>query len=363
MENKTDEEIIKSLCGNYETYSNILNWLKNFDIISEPKISEKSCIFIAGISCIGKTYSIKKICNHLNYHMINIDSNNCYNSKQLHDIIDKGITSSLLQIITKVSSKKIIIIDNFDALLTCDRTINSKLLSILMEKNYKNTPIICITNYEILKKLGDIKKMCTIYELNTPSDKEISKILKKNKIKTSDIKTSNNTLNNGNIFKVINNISDENDNIDKIYDMENLYNLNYNKNIISKILQTEPWLIPLRYHENIIIELNNRNIPNIKIKKFYINYITLIINYDILMYNNITDNAIEIFTYLIYNLSKLNYKKKQKSTMDNFTKILSYLSLQKKYIKNSYNTDFPLYQISNYHMNLLNKKFIYFTEI
>jgi len=125
----------------------------------------------------------------------------------------------------------------------------------------------------------------------------------------------------------------------------------------------EPWLLPLRYHENLIIELDNRNIPNNKLKKFYKEYITIIINFDTLMYNNITDNAIEIFSYLIYNLSKINNKKNNNSTMNNFTKILSYLSLQKKYIKNAYNTDFPLYQIGNYHMNLLNKKFVYFTTI
>jgi hypothetical protein len=353
-----DETLLKSLCGNYDIYKTILEWLKNFDIIKEPKISDKSCIFVAGISCIGKTYSIKAICKHLNYHIINIDSVNCYNSKQLFDIIDKGITSSLLQIITNASAKKVILIDNFDAILTGDRTINTTLLSILMENKYKNTPIICITNYEILKKLGDIKKICKIYELITPTDIEISKILKKNKVVTEPVTSVNKSSNNGNIFKVINNIS--NDNIDKIYDIEFLYDIKYDKDLIYRILQTEPWLIPLRFHENLIIELNNRVIPNSKLKGFYKKYINVIIYYDTLMYNNLTDNAIDIFINLIYNLSKLNYKKNHKSTMENFTKILSYLSLQKKYIKNSHNTDFPLYQIGNYHMNLLSKKFIYF---
>uniref|UniRef100_A0A6C0J377 ATPase AAA-type core domain-containing protein n=1 Tax=viral metagenome TaxID=1070528 RepID=A0A6C0J377_9ZZZZ len=360
MEYKDDNTLLKSLCGNYDIYKEILEWLKNFDIIAEPKLTNKSCIFIAGISCIGKTYSIKNICKHLNYHIINIDSNNCYNSKQLFDIIDKGITSSLLQIITNSSPKKVILIDNFDAILTGDRTVNSTLLSILTENKYKNTPIICITNYEILKKIGDIKKLCKIYELEIPTDKEISKILKKNKI-IKYIKNSNKLSNNGNIFKVINNI--DSDNIDKVNDIKYLYNLNYNKDVVYRILLTEQWLIPLRYHENIIIELNNRIIPISKLNNFYKNYMDIIIYYDMFMYNNLCENAIDIFTNQIYNLSKLNYKKKELSTMDNFTKILSYLSLQKKYIKNSYSTDFPLYQIGNYHMNLLSKKFIYFTSI
>ena len=47
--------------------------------------------------------------------------------------------------------------------------------------------------------------------------------------------------------------------------------------------------------------------------------------------------------------------------MGNFTKILSYLSLQKKNNKLIYNQgNFPYYQISNYHINLCNRKFISF---
>ena len=43
-----------------------------------------------------------------------------------------------------------------------------------------------------------------------------------------------------------------------------------------------------------------------------------------------------------------------------FTKILSYLSLQKKQNKYNYNNNFPLHQIGNYHINIINRKFIYY---
>jgi len=82
--------------------------------------------------------------------------------------------------------------------------------------------------------------------------------------------------------------------------------------------------------------------------------------YDFYMSKNNTDCAIELFTHIVYLLSELRYKKINVSTVGNFTKILSYLSLQKKYIKTSYASNMPLYQISNYHINFCNRKFIYF---
>ena len=79
------------------------------------------------------------------------------------------------------------------------------------------------------------------------------------------------------------------------------------------------------------------------------------------MFKNNVDTCINIFTSHVYNLSLFKYKKGAVSNMGNFTKILSYLSLQKKNIKSTYNSsNFPYYQISNYHINLCNRKFISF---
>ena len=83
-------------------------------------------------------------------------------------------------------------------------------------------------------------------------------------------------------------------------------------------------------------------------------------NYDLLMYKNNIDIAVDYFISIIFELTRIPLKKNMESTMTNFTKILSYLSLQKKYIKHSYSIDFPLYQIGNYHINNINRNFIYF---
>ena len=68
-------ETINTLCGNKDIYTDILKWLQDFSYIG--KISTDSCIIISGKTCIGKTYSIHKICSSLNYEIIAINNSNC----------------------------------------------------------------------------------------------------------------------------------------------------------------------------------------------------------------------------------------------------------------------------------------------
>jgi nucleoside-triphosphatase THEP1 len=359
-----DEEIIKTLCANKQIYRNILNWLRQFDY--NTRISEKSCIIVSGQPCIGKTYSIEKICLHLNTDVTIIDNTKCYNSFQLKDIIFKTTTSSLVQILTNNARKKIIIIDNFDSMFVADKTINTTLLKLLTEKKLKNIPIICITNCDILKKMGDIKKICKVYELATPNKQDITDLLKPYDMSMNNIKILYDEYQ-GNLQMIFQNIdsikelkSRQSQPCDTQFELINLYDMTFSRDKSRRLIDIDVWLVPLRFHENLIHELCNRGIPLHKKSCVYKDFMHILCIYDYFMCKNNIDCGIEIFIAAIYMVSILKYKKRHVSNMDNFTKILSYLSLQKKYVKASYNSTFPLYQISNYHISLTNRKFIYF---
>jgi hypothetical protein len=71
----------------------------------------------------------------------------------------------------------------------------------------------------------------------------------------------------------------------------------------------------------------------------------------------------DIFTSIIYPISELPIKKSMQCNGERFTKLLSYMSLQKKYIKESFNScisDFPLYQLSSYHTNIAIRNNMFF---
>jgi len=360
-----DEEIMKGLCGNKEIYASIISWLRDFNY--KKKISTDSCIIVTGKTCVGKTYSINKICNYLNYEIININNNNCFNSEQLNDVIFKSATSSLLQVLTGKIRNKVIVIDNFDCIYISDKTINTTLLKILTDGKIKNIPIICISNNEIIKKIGDIKKNCKIYDIVVPTKEEVIENI--NNMSGHSKKQLGHLydLSNGNMQKIFCDVqrnSDEilyEEHVENDCDINILYLNIFDRNQVIRIINKDHWMIPLKFHENIIIELDNRKISLKNKIEYYKNFIEIMCLYDYYMFKNNNEACITIFASNVYYLSLFKYKKGAVSNIGKFTKMLSYLSLQKKNIKQTYKcNNFPLYQVSNYHINLCNRKFISF---
>tara|TARA_B000000437_G_scaffold219417_1_gene201396 strand:- start:6050 stop:7093 length:1044 start_codon:yes stop_codon:yes gene_type:complete len=341
-----------------EIKNEIINIINNPD----KKISFKSCIIIYGNSGIGKTYKIKEICNELNLKIINFNISNASSSMEFEDLLFKTITTNSFEDVfnNNIKKKKIIILDNYETFLSIDRTINNTLYNILNTKKYNNISIICICNLELLKRLGNIKKKCKIIQFKNESNENITEILKSKykdissqKIKEIVNKTEGNIEQS--IFYIENNIEKkENNTIDKIYNIEYLYDNEYDKDVVYKILSSESWLVPLRYHENLIIELKNRKTTLQNKNNYYKEFLLDFCLFDLLMNKNIIESALNIITYQVYNLKLLPQKKQSKSNLDNFTKLLSYLSLQKKYIKKGYIFTSQFYQIGNYHINSIN---------
>ena len=335
-----------------------MDFIKNWILTPREKLSLDSCIFITGNSGIGKTYSINKLCNELNLFIININSFNCYTSKQLTDLLFKSFVSSLIQQLTLNTQKKVIIIDEFETLLSFDSTMNIHLFNFL-NTSHKHIPIICILSNNI--KLGEIKKKCLFYELPNLYNTEIFNILSKfNSSLTIDETTKIAIDNNYNIkdcIKIINNtFYNNNDDFSHICE---LYSNNFNRDNFKKIIYKDQWLIPLKFHENLIIELNTRNISKSLKYNFYKEFIYNFCNFDILMNKN-NELAIDFFISTIYKLCQYKYKNNKSHSLEHFTKLLSYLSLQKKNNKKNYKSTFPINQFNgNYHLSIINRKIIY----
>lgn len=339
----------------------IKDWIVNS--YDNKKLSFNSCIFMTGYSGIGKTYSINNLCKNLDLFIINIDSFNCSTSTQLNDLLYKSFVSSLIQILTNNNSRKIIIIDDFDILLSLDSTINITLHNFIQSNTdkLKHIPIICIINNNIVKRLGDIKKKCKIFETPILSNMEIYEILKsyKTDIKFNEaIKIIDNPhFNLANAIRMVTNTYYNHN--DDIIAIEDLYSNVFNRNNLRRIINKEQWIIPLNFHENLITELyeNRKGVKKQK-ELFYKSFLINLCYFDIIM-SKCNEIGIELFICTIEELFKIPNKKNKNLRLSNFTKMLSYLSLQKKTNKSNYNKSFPFQHIGNYHLTLINRKFIY----
>lgn len=354
------------LCGNVKSYQDIDKWIKDKTLNYNQKISYEDVIFVCGNSGIGKTYSIKKICENNDLYINYISFNNCSSASELLDHITKITTSSLIQTLLNNKRPKILIIDDFDSILSADRTVNSTLLNILTEGKLKRIPIICISSIDMMKRVGNIKNKCKIFELSNPTKSDITFLLQK---LYPDNKSIDDIVEkySSNLQQCIKNIenNDDNrlcifDNVDELIDVNILYGEEFDRKKIIRVILTDPWIIPLRFHENMIIELKNRKITTLKTNSLYKTFIINLINYDMLMHNTVMSNYIsELFADIIYPVLIIPRKKNKNTTIASFTKLLSFISLQKKNIKKHYTTHFPLYQINNYHLNIT-RNYIHF---
>lgn len=339
----------------------IEEWI--IDSYNNKKLSFNSCIFVSGNSGIGKTHIINNICQKLDLFIINIDSFNCSSSQQLNDLLFKSFVSSLIQILTNNNSKKIIIIDDFDILIALDNTINLALYNFILNNTnkLKHIPIICICNTTIIKRIGDIKKKCKIFESPKLNNNEIFEILKsyKSDLKFKDIYEiiNNPDFNLANAIRIITNTYYNHN--DDIIGLDDLYSNIFNRNKLRRIINKEQWIIPLNFHENLILELYN-NRKGIKKQKeiYYKIFLENLCYFDIIM-NKSNEIGIELFISIIEELFNIPLKKLKEPRINNFTKMLSYLSLQKKTNKSNYNKLFPFQNIGNYHLSIINRKFIY----
>lgn len=356
---------------NRDSISNkIINILEHFNN-NKSDLSIKRGIYIYGESGSGKTFFINNLLRKLNYDIIYFDSSDSRN-KSILDIITKYNmgTSNILSLFKKEKRNIAIIMDEIDGMNSGDKGGINSLIKLIRPKKTKkqkteeitNNIIICISNYQVDKKIKELMKICHSFEINSPTDNQIKEIIKNqipqlyndNFLMEQSINYCNNNLrkinllykfyiNNINNVEYFKNIIDIN-NCKKIdYDTKNITSILINKkyNIQEQtymINENDRTIIALLFHENIIDQLqkfeNKNNAISIYLKILnntcygdYIDRITF--QKQIWQFNEmssiikILSNNYEYHNYLENNLLKIDKIKDIR-----FTKVLTKYSTE-----------------------------------
>jgi len=114
--------------------------------------------------------------------------------------------------------------------------------------------------------------------------------------------------------------------------------------IIRKVIEQDPWLHPLRFHENIIHEFKQRKGTKEEKNALYIDVLQQLCRWDQIMTlskgSDIT-NAVEQACNTVILMTKLKRKKIAEPPVDEFTRMFNYLSLRKKNMISLYEGTFP----------------------
>jgi len=337
--------------GNQKGYAELIKWLRR-EKIPKEKLTYKSFLIINGPSGIGKTIGVEEALRETDKYMIKIDCNNCVNNKEFKDILIKAISSDLLLQFEETNSKeRVVLIDELDALVALDRTFINALTSLIESNTLSDIKIIITYNLNDYKCLSNFN----IIHLHKPEDADIL-IYMRSKYPEIPCKELLDLIENcnGNISSIIMKIEGYNGtSINTIPEVCNLFT-DLSKDKVRLIFQQDPWLHPLRFHENIINEFNIRKGLQKKKEQSYIKILKSLCEWDKMMYhykNTISDIAlpIEYAASLVLLVYEFPIKKKDSIHTDNFTKLFNYLSLKKKNMIALYSGDFPWENIGNIH--------------
>lgn len=286
-------------------------------------------IYILGATGIGKTHAMKEICDP---HWFWLDSMKCVNIKEFRDTVEKQLHTSLVSKISNSdSSKRVIIIDELEVFHQLDRAI----LGYVAELKQNTHVVVVICNISLEKKIKQTTPNANIVYFSAMSDSDICLLLRQRFPSHSYAEILNAAeCCYGNITQSINMLIFEQNQNETDIAAQSLYFDDIFKNQprhnIVKIVEDDPWLVPLRYHENIHKVISRKTV--------YRHIIEGMCIWDMLM-QLCPSSAypIEYFTSIV--LTTYPNCKKTIADFSGFTKLLSNMSLQKKNEKLMYSND------------------------
>lgn len=363
--------VLPGFISNSDIYNQLVSWIAKPNSVFGKTLNKECVCIVSGCPGSGKTHGIKSAIVDANKHICYINKDECINSKDFKELLLKQTYSNivdqfnLLNINNQCVTETVIFIDDVDTLLAIDRSFINNFNLLISCNTIKTIKIILSCISSELKVVLKSILFGQLLLLKSPTNDDIKTIIK------NYTHTHTHTLNqycpyidtvindsvkscNGNIYVAMNifklNIQKytNNDNkkciestdifpeVAKIYYLED-------RSLIRKVVQQDPWLHPLRFHENIIHEFKQRNGSKDIKDKTYINILQNLCEWDQLMTNSKGGDisyAIEQSCSTIQILTRLKRKKTAEPPVDEFTRIFNYLSLRKKNIVTLYEGKF-----------------------
>jgi hypothetical protein len=171
--------------GRDKTALSIKSLLRHFEQ-NKATLTFKRGIYIYGAPGSGKTAFVMRLLQEMNYDIIKYDAGDIRN-KSIIDAITKHnmADKSIISMFNKKQQPIAIVMDEIDGMNNGDKGGINSLIRLIRPKKTKKqkfeevtfTPIICISNYHIDKKIKELMKVCNTFELKSPLPVQMQQIL------------------------------------------------------------------------------------------------------------------------------------------------------------------------------------------
>jgi len=321
MENLELNKILDRL----EIENSIKSILSNFSINNNAKKG----IYIYGDNGIGKTKFIFDFLKNNNYDILYFDNSIIRNKNLIETICSNNLSNkNIYSLLCNDDKKIVIVIDDIDSMNYGDKNGILSLIKLIREKktkkqqteNVTNNPVICINNRSNDKKTLELMKVCNVFELKSPTNKQLKEIIKKLYSNIYKYSYCENKIIEKNILNFLDNNLLCFDKLKFYYENEYIYKKFYidicsanfeNNNLNIKLLTKKLLSSRLNFSDiNIILE-SDRTITSLLLHE---NIVQVLNEKDLDIYLEILDNFIFsdyidriIFQKQIWQLTDYNY--------------------------------------------------------
>jgi len=171
--------------GRESTATAIKDILINFES-NKSNLSLKRGIYIYGAPGSGKTEFITSLLKELDYDVIKYDAGDIRNKSIIETITKHNMADkSVLSLFQDKPRPIAILMDEIDGMNNGDKGGINSLIKLIRPKKTKKqkleevtfSPIICVSNYHIDKKIKELMKVCSSFELKCPTQIQIKQII------------------------------------------------------------------------------------------------------------------------------------------------------------------------------------------
>ena len=374
-----------SFIGNEAAYEALTQWIGTpvGGSVPDAKLCKECVCVVAGASGSGKSHGVRSAVAESSRHLYVLNKDMCSNSKEFKEYLIKLVTSNVMMHFSNTPlSECILVIDDVETLLAVDRTfVNSfnllfasdikiPAIKIIMTCNLSEFKIVTknlqydraiVLNkipissiVEWLNSHGQTLPSIKIKEIAIDCDGNLSTGLNMLRLSSASASTSANASTSASASATVATPYDTFPEVAKIYRL-------MNRPYIRSIFEQDPWLHPLRFHENLLHELHSRH-GSVKTKAdAYVRILRNLCDWDRMMANGKGADlsyAIEHATgtaLILTDVSRIKCRDHVEN-VDNFTRMFNYLSLKKKnqitlyesHAQNNF-SDFPWQNVGSAH--------------
>lgn len=328
-----------------------------------PRLTAASLLVVVGPVGTGKTHGIMKLCEDLGKTVHIIDSNTVENFKGAKDKLIKLTSANVAtQFQSTKRSDQVVLVDAVETLLTMDRSFLHSFQKLFDTTNLPFLHVVLTVQMTEKKRVLEAFPNATLVELNTPNDSDVLLFLRKTSNGTVPVDLLSGIVDHacGNISVALHMLEMERatgneetrtedrsakNNIDKISTLADVY-LHACPRSAYYVFNEDPWLHPLRFHENLQNEWAERKGLIAKKQKVYLSLMQDICTWDVFMSHFKGANLqipTDFIAHSVHQLRALERKKNALPPTDEFTKMFSHLSLEKKNLVSAYNSEFESY--------------------